>query len=71
MLRTWRGEAAAEFASLAPAVQKQAFDLLVEAAAADRQYADEERNYLKTVGAVMGLGDSEVEARVQAVIAKH
>lgn len=59
-------EAAQEFAALDSDLQKEAFDLLVEAAAADKKYADEERGYLHAVGKVAGLSAGDIDARVKA-----
>jgi uncharacterized tellurite resistance protein B-like protein len=61
-------EAADEFAVLGADVQKEAFALLVEAAAADKKYADEERGYLHAVGKVAGIDPDEIDARVKAAM---
>ncbi|MCU0690104.1 MAG: hypothetical protein MUF54_01755 [Polyangiaceae bacterium] len=61
-------EAAQAFAALAPEVQSEAFDLLVQAAAVDGVYAPEERKYLVAVGKVIGVGEDDIAVRMQAAI---
>jgi uncharacterized tellurite resistance protein B-like protein len=63
-------EAADEFRSLAPDVRFQALDLLVQAAAVDGQYVDEEKKYLHAVCGVVGIADDEIDKRVQELIDK-
>ena len=62
------GEAAEELKTLAPPLQHEAFALLVEAATLDRRYADEEKDYLYKVGAVINLSPADIDARVQAAL---
>lgn len=61
-------EAAEEFAAMPREVQLEAFELLVQAAAADKTYAVEERGYLHTVGKVIALSPEQIDARVNALI---
>ena len=61
-------EAAKELADLPAAMREQAFALLVDAAAADKRFVDEERDYLHKVGAVLGLSHDEVDRRVSTAI---
>ena len=61
-------EAQEEFQALSKDVQDEAFELLVQAAAADKKYADEERAYLHAVGRVVGMDGDEIDARVKAAV---
>jgi len=63
-------EAADEFRSLPPDVRFQALDLLVQAAAIDGRYADEEKKYLHAVCEVVGIADDEIDKRVVELIGK-
>lgn len=63
-------EAADEFRSLPPDVRFQALDLLVQAAAIDGVYVDEEKKYLHAVCDVVGIAEDEIDKRVQELIAK-
>lgn len=63
-------EAADEFRSLPPDVRFQALDLLVQAAAIDGHYVDEERKYLHAVCEVVGIADDEIDKRVLELIDK-
>ncbi len=63
-------EAAEEFRSLPPNVRFEALDLLVQAAAADGVYADEEKTYLHSVCEVVGVKPDEIDSRVKELIAK-
>jgi uncharacterized tellurite resistance protein B-like protein len=62
-------EAAEEFRSLAPEVRFEALDLLVQAAAIDGQYVDEEKEYLHAVCDVVGITTAEIDKRVEELIA--
>ena len=62
-------EAAQELSSMARDVQSEAFEMLVRAAAADKRYAREERDYLVSAGKVLGLAPEDIEKRVHAAIA--
>jgi DnaJ-domain-containing protein 1 len=62
-------EAREEIASLSKPLQNEVFELLVQAAAADKRFAQEERAYLQTVAAVMGIADGEVNQRVAKAMA--
>ncbi len=64
-----KSEAAAEIKSLPANVQEEALHLLVEAAAADGKVADEEREYLREVGAALGLSASGIEQRLAHALA--
>jgi len=61
-------EAAEELKTLPADVQQETFQLLIEAAAADKRYAKEEREYLGKVGRVIGLSDEEIAKRVDAAL---
>jgi uncharacterized tellurite resistance protein B-like protein len=61
-------EAVAEVKSLPRDVQLEAFDLLVQAAAADKKYASEERTYLRAVGEAIGLSDEDIARRVDRAL---
>ena len=63
-------EAADEFRSLPPDVRFQALDLLVQAAAIDGQYVDEEKKYLHAVCDVVGISEDEIDKRVLELIDK-
>jgi|APMed6443717190_1056831.scaffolds.fasta_scaffold02878_4 uncharacterized tellurite resistance protein B-like protein len=62
-------EAAEEFRSLAPEVRFEALDLLVQAAAIDGHYVDEEKEYLHAVCDVVGITATEIDKRVEELIA--
>ncbi|MFO0758719.1 MAG: hypothetical protein U0359_19660 [Byssovorax sp.] len=62
-------EAAAEVRSLPADVQAQVLDLLIQAAAADRQIVDEERSYVQAVGKVIGADPAELDRRLDAAAA--
>lgn len=57
-------EATATLQSMAPEVQAQAFELLLDAAAADGVIADEEKEYLNVVAKVVGVSEDELETRL-------
>ena len=63
-------EARQELAKLPSDLREQAFAWLVQAAAADKRFADEERDYLNRVGAGMALSPTEIEERVTRAIGK-
>lgn len=62
------GEAAEELKLLPAALQHEGFALLVEAATLDRRYADEERDYLYKVGAVLNVAPADIDARVKEAL---
>ncbi len=64
-------EAADEFRSLAPDVRFQALDLLLQAAAVDGRYAEEEKKYLHAVSDVVGISADEIDKRVMELIGKQ
>jgi uncharacterized tellurite resistance protein B-like protein len=57
-------EAADSMRALAPEVQKEAFQLLIEAAAADGSIAPEELSYLEAVASVVGASSDELGDRL-------
>lgn len=61
-------EAADEFRSLPPDVRFQALDLLVQAAAIDGQYVEEEKRFMHVVCGVVGVPEEEIDKRVQEII---
>ena len=61
-------EAADEFGTLPHAVQDEALDALIEAAAADGKLAEEEREYLQAVARVAGVSEDQLEARCQRAL---
>src|SRR5262245_4680311 len=63
-------EAAEEMRQLPKDAQDEAFQLLLEAAAADGEIVPEEREYLKSVAEAIGVSDEEVESRLQKELAK-
>ena len=63
-------EAADEFKGLPNEVRFQAFDLLIQAAAIDGRYAEEEKGYLHAVAEVIGIAADEVDKRVLELLAK-
>ena len=58
-------EAAETMRSLPPEVQKEAFGMLVSAAAADGKVVPEERDYLGAVAMAIGMADAEVDRMIQ------
>jgi uncharacterized tellurite resistance protein B-like protein len=58
-------EAAAAAKALPPKVQREAFDLLTEAALADGKVVPEELAYLKVVAEAMGMDDDDIEDRLK------
>lgn len=62
-------EAANELRGMNWSVQEEAFGLLIEAAAADKEYGEEERAYLHAVAEVLGVSKDEVDLRVDRTIA--
>lgn len=62
-------EAARELLTFPAEVRGEAFALLVEAAAADKRYADEEKAFLERVAAAVGIGKDELDRMVQKAIA--
>lgn len=65
-----RDEAATEIKTLPKDVQNDVFTRLVEAACADGKVVPEEREYLKSVAAAIGLTDEAVEQRLVAALEK-
>ncbi len=63
-------EATEAFGSLSPEVRSEALNLLVQAAAIDGQYVDEEKAYLHAVARVSGVSTEEIDKRVQQLIEK-
>lgn len=57
-------EAAISIMTLPADVRDEAFELLCEAAAADGQVVDEEREYLGKVAGAIGVSDADVEQRL-------
>ena len=66
-----RSEAAEAMQALPETIQLEAFDLLIEAAAADGKIAPEEREFLATVAAVVRVDSQALEARLEAAIARR
>jgi uncharacterized tellurite resistance protein B-like protein len=64
-----RSEAAAEIKTLPGDVQLEAFGLLLEATAADGKVAPEERAYLDAVAVAIGVGQEELQSRLDAALA--
>ena len=62
-------EAASRMRELPPAVQKEAIDLLVEAAAVDGRVTEEETAYLRVVGEAVGLDAAAIDERLRAALA--
>jgi hypothetical protein len=58
------GEAADELRAMSRDVQQEALTLLIEAAAIDKRYAEEERAYLHAVARAVGVETDEVDRRV-------
>lgn len=63
-----RSEASDAMKNLPPEAQQEAMTLLIEAAAADGKIAPEERAYLDTVAAVIGLSSDALDARIKAAL---
>jgi len=61
-----KGEAVEAMRALEPDVQKQALDLLLEAACADGKVVDEERDYLRVVGQELGISRFDMDNRIRA-----
>jgi uncharacterized tellurite resistance protein B-like protein len=61
-----RSEASDAVKALPADVQKEAFDILIEATLADGKIAPEERAYLDTVAGAIGLSAAEVDAKLAA-----
>ena len=64
-------EAAAAMHELPEAVRKEAFELLVEAAAADGSIAPEELGYLEAVSDVVGVSRDALSDLLSAALAKR
>ena len=65
-----RAEAAATMRRLPPAAQSEALALLIAAAMADGNVADEEREYLHAIGEELGVPAAEIDKRI-AVVARR
>jgi hypothetical protein len=63
-------EAAASMRGLPREVQEEALRTLIEAAAADGKVVSEERGYLCTVGAALGLDAAAVDRRLAEALQK-
>ena len=63
-----RSDATEAMKALPPEAQQEAMSLLIEAAAADGKIAAEERAYLDTVAAVVGLDSAALEAKIKAAL---
>jgi tellurite resistance protein len=63
-----RSEATEAMKALPPEAQQEAMALLIEAAAADGKIVAEERAYLDTVAAVVGLDAVALDAKIQAAL---
>jgi tellurite resistance protein len=63
-------EAAAELSRAPKEVQDEAFELMVQAVAADRVFSDKERGYLMTVAAAIGVAEQDASRRVEAALGR-
>lgn len=63
-------EAATTMKELSAEAQAEAFDLLIQAAAADGKVVEEEQAYLRKVGEVVGVGEEEIETRLVDALAE-
>jgi uncharacterized tellurite resistance protein B-like protein len=63
-------EAARELMSIPEGVRGEAFGLLVEAAAADKKYATEEREFLERVAEVIGMSKAELDKMMADALAR-
>lgn len=62
-------EAAEAMRSLPPDTQREAFGLLIKAAAADGSVAPEELTYLETAAAVIGVSKDDLSDRLSEALA--
>jgi uncharacterized tellurite resistance protein B-like protein len=62
-------EAARELLTIPQDVRGEAFALLVEAAAADKRYADEEKVFLERVAEVIGVPKEELDKMMKKALA--
>ncbi|MBI5533155.1 MAG: TerB family tellurite resistance protein [Deltaproteobacteria bacterium] len=62
-------EAARELMTFPEAVRGEAFGILVEAAAADKKYATEERVFLERVAEVIGVPKAELDKMMEKALA--
>ncbi len=62
-------EAAKTMRTLPPAIQREAFELLIGAAVADGKVVAEEREYLGAVALALGISEAEVERRLSEALA--
>lgn len=58
-------EAGETLRALDKSVQDEAMTLLIEAAAADQEYVEEEREYLHAVAETLGISKEDVDRRVE------
>lgn len=61
-------EAAETLLGMPENVRDEALELLIEAAAADKEYVDEEREYLHAVAKILGVPTEDIDRRVDAAI---
>jgi uncharacterized tellurite resistance protein B-like protein len=61
-------EAAQELAALPESVQQTAFAMLLDAAASDKRYAEEEMEFLRHVAEVVGVSHEELARRMADLI---
>ncbi len=54
---------------LEPPVREEALNLLIQAAAVDRVVNEAEREYLDCVASAVGIDDSELSRRIEALLA--
>ena len=64
-------EAAEALSKMTVEVQTEAFDMLIEAAAADGQIVDEEQVYLEAVAKAVGVSQDELKRRLNAALASR
>ena len=63
-----KSEAVEAMRELPRDVQQEALALLMDAACADGKVVDEERAYLHTVGAEIGMAGKDIDARIEAAL---
>jgi uncharacterized tellurite resistance protein B-like protein len=64
-------EAAQTMRTLPPAIQREAFELLIGAAVADGKIVAEEREYLGAVALALGISEAELERRLSQALAPN
>ena len=62
-------EAAQTMRTLPPAIQREAFELLIGAAVADGKVVAEEREYLGAVALALGISEADVDRGVSEALA--